>query len=292
MTQQGYDGELKILVIDGGSTDRTLEIVAEFPDVESLNNPHQVQSLGLNLGAAHASSEILVRADAHSRYASDYVQRSVDILLQGEAQAVGGPMRPEGQTPFERALAAAMQAPLAIGTGKFHSAKASGPVDTVYLGSFYRQHFLERGGFRHFRSGVAEDADMYFRWRKQGDTIYLDPDIRTTYRPRSSVQALWKQFLRYGSGKAEMWKVNGELPSWRPLAPLALVLSLLFGSVVALAGQTLLLVLVAVGWALVIAVAWTQSRHRSLWIPVLVATMHLSYGLGLLWSLMRPINRD
>ena len=200
-------------------------------------------------------------------------------------------MRAKGSAPIERAIAAAMGTPLGIGVAKFHSPDASGSVDTVYLGAFWRDHFLAREGYRHFRSGVAEDADLYFRWRAEGDLIYLDPSIRSEYRPRGSFPKLAKQFFRYGVGKSDMWAQNRTLPSWRPLGPLALVVALLGAGGLALKGIAAPLLLVASSWAVVVVLAWVQSKSWNPLVMLAVAIMHLTYGFGLLWGL-RPRRSD
>jgi len=286
LVSQEYEGVFEIFVIDGGSTDETREIARRFPLVRVLDNPMKRQSWGLNLGATASDAEILVRADAHSTYEADYVQRSIDVLGERKAQAVGGPMRAKGFTPIERAIAAAMGTPLGIGVAKFHSPGASGSADTVYLGAFRRDHFLTREGYRHFRSGVAEDADLYYRWRAAGDLVYLDPSIRSEYRPRGSFSKLAKQFFRYGVGKSDMWYQNGTLPSWRPLGPLGLVVALLFAGGLALSGVSGPLLLVASSWAVVVVLAWVQSQSWNPLVMLAVAVMHFTYGFGLVWGLL------
>ena len=283
LLDQQYEGDMEILVVDGGSTDATVELAVGF-GIEVLNNPHRAQSYGLNLAAENSRADILIRADAHSLYARDYVRTSVDVLMASGADVVGGPMRPVGTSPMQRAIAAAMQTPLAIGPAKFHSEAHTGEVDTVYLGAFRRTHFIHRAGYRHLPSGVAEDADMYFRWRQAGDLIYLDPAIYSEYYPRGTVKALAKQFHRYGAGKADMWSLNGTLPSMRPLAPLALVLALGVSLGLSAFGRVLPLAVVTGLWLLATGLAWFNSRSKNLRFPLVVMVMHLSYGWGLLRS--------
>ncbi len=292
LTTQEYDGELTIVAAEGGSVDGTPQRLAawqrRWPGLTVVDNPERVQSAGLNLAAAAAPGEILVRADAHTAYASDYVRRSVEVLLGSGAVAVGGPMRPEGRGAFGRAVAIAMQSKLATGPGKFHHEAEAGPVDTVYLGAFRRADFARLGGFRTFPSGSGEDADLYHRWRRQGGTVLLDPSIRSTYRPRETPAALARQHLRYGHVKGELLYVNGTWPSWRPLAPLVLVVGL---------AATALLAVVTPWW-------WPFAALLALWLAALLvvavpagrlapavllaaAIMHLAYGAGLVWGLLR-----
>jgi len=296
LLDQDYDGPLEIVVADGGSTDgtraRLAAVRARAGDrVRLLDNPGRLQAHGLSLAARHARGEVLVRADAHTTYARDYVRRSVTALRESGAAAVGGRLVPEGRTRGERAVALAMRSPLAVGPARFHHARRREEVDTVYLGAWRREDLLGLGGFRALPSGAGEDADLSWRIRRAGGRILLDPAIRSTYRPRGSVAAVARQHWRYGLAKAEMLWVNGALPSPRPLAPAALVTALGAGLGAAAAGRTRLpLLRVAASWAAVLAaVAVRPGRPAPLAAEVAAdtAAMHLSYGAGLLWGLVR-----
>ena len=287
---QDYPGRWEVVIADGGSTDATRQHIAEWQDRINLtlvDNPAQVQSEGLWLAATATDAEILVRADAHTTYASDYIRRSVEVLNETSATAVGGPMAPDAPSAFGAAVAGMMRTPLGIGPGAFHHGGERRSVDTVYLGAFRRSDFLNLGGMRTLPSRVAEDADFYWRMRRAGGTVLLDPAIRSVYRPRETWPALWQQFFKYGRGKADMLLVNGVWPSWRPLAPLLLVLGLLGGVGLGLFGIWWPLAALTLVWMLALVVA---ARGRPLCV-VVAATMHVSYGFGLLTGLARMPGR-
>lgn len=288
---QQYDGVLEIIVAEGGSTDRTPDLLRRRAEkdgrVRVIPNPRRRQSHGINLAAEAASGEILIRADAHTTYELDYVRRSVAEVLSGEFVAAGGPMRPVGVTPIGRAIAHAMRSRLAVGPAHFHHTSEAVEADTVYLGSFRKEQFL-RFGLRAFPSGVAEDADFYYRWRKAGGTVLVDPGIRSSYRPRETFRGLWRQNHRYGQGKAEMLFANGTFPSPRPLGPLVFTLLVLAGLVLGIAGLGWLPFWgVLLPWLAGLSIAARKSGRL---FPLTVAAgvvMHLSYGLGLLVGLLR-----
>jgi succinoglycan biosynthesis protein ExoA len=288
---QSYEGTLEVVVADGGSTDGTREwleaLSTRDPRVRVVDNPRRRQAYGLNDAAAAATGEILVRADGHSRYAPDYVARSVETL-QHVGGAVGGRMNPVGYDSFSDAVAAAMNSPLTMGPGRFHHASALERVDTVYLGAFFKEDFTRIGGMRSLPSGSSEDADFYFRFRAADGHVHVDPAIVSAYAPRNSWSALWRQYWRYGQGKAEMLWLNGRFPSWRPMAPLLLVASLIASIVTGLVfGVWGPVAGILAVWLAALAVVAFRSHANSALVLLAAATMHVAYGLGGLWGLLR-----
>jgi succinoglycan biosynthesis protein ExoA len=288
---QDYEGEIEIVVADGGSTDGTREKLGSWtrrdPRVVVIDNPERHQAFGLNRAAAAASHDVLIRTDGHTSYAPNYVRRSVEGVIELEA-AIGGRMNPVGRTRFGRAVAAAMNSPLTMGPARFHHAGAREEVDTVYLGAFLREGFEAIGGVRHLPSGSSEDADFYYRWRRSGRRVFVDPAIVTEYTPRDRPGSLWRQYFRYGLGKAEMLWVNGRFPSPRPLAPAALVVGLILAVVLGFATDRWW-PLVAGGGAWLALLAWVGVRSGEAAPTVMLAAgiMHLAYGLGTVWGLVR-----
>ena len=297
LAAQDYPGVLSVVIADGGSDDGTRERIARWQgplDLAVIDNPDRRQSPGLNRAAAVATGEILVRIDAHTVYAPDYVSASLRGLREPGVHAVGGALRPVGATRFGCAVAAAMQSPIATGPAKFHREDGGGEVDTVYLGAFSRDDFMVLGGLRSFPSGAGEDADFYYRMRRRGWRVRLDPSIRSEYRPRHHPGALLRQHFRYGQAKAELLWANGVFPSLRPLAP-ALLVAALVGSVAAVP---------AIGW-------WPLAAIGGVWLAALLVAgaatpamlplvvfasmvMHLGYGIGVWWGMLRgprPVQR-
>ena len=288
---QDYDGPIELVIADGMSSDRTRVLVearaSQDTRVRLVDNPQRRQAHGLNAAAAAASGEVLIRADGHSRYAPDFVSMSVTALKE-LGGAVGGRMNPVGDDRFSAAVATAMTSALTMGPARFHHATKREPVDTVYLGAFLREDFEDLGGLRAFPSGSSEDADFYYRWRRSGRRVHVDPAIRSTYVPRNRVGQLWRQYWRYGQGKTEMLWANGRFPSWRPLAPLMMVVAIATGVALgAISGYWWPLWLILGGWAAVLLMA-AAGGGRSAHLVVLAAgVMHLAYGLGGIWGLLR-----
>jgi glycosyltransferase involved in cell wall biosynthesis len=289
---QDYGGTLEIIVADGGSDDGTQARLTGWVErderVRFIDNPQRRQSPGLNAAAAVAAGDYLVRADGHTSYAADYVRRSIETLAESGADAAGGRMNPVGTVPFGKAVAAAMNSRLTMGPARFHHAERREEVDTVYLGAFGRDDYAAIGGFRNFPSGAAEDADFYHRWRRSGRTVVVDPEIHSTYTPRQTPGALASQYFRYGQGKTEMLWANGRFPSWRPWAPLLLILGIIAGLVILLVtGLAWPLLLLLGAWLIVIGIVAVRAKASTWRVFVAAGIMHLTYGCGLFWGLVR-----
>lgn len=227
---QDYPAALiEILVAEGRSTDGTRALLARLagadPRIRVIDNPARIQAAGLGLIVKEATGDVIVRMDVHCAYAPDYVRRCVEALERTGADNVGGAQRARADTPFQRALCAALRSPLATGGVAYRDPAAEGYVDTVFLGAFPRRVF-ETIGLWDPAAITNEDAELNQRILEAGGRIFLSRDIVVHYYPRTSVTALARQYLHYGRGRARTLLKRGRLPTLRPLGPFVLMSSL------------------------------------------------------------------
>jgi len=286
---QQYDGKLEVILAIGPSHDKALEIAQRLhvndPRVVIVENPTGRTAAGLNLAIARSQYGIIVRVDGHSNIPNNYCQLISEILESTGAVNVGGVMAAEGQTLFERSVARAMRSPLGVGASRFHTGGGAGEVDTVYLGAFRKEALLAAGGFDE-RFTRAQDWELNFRLRQTGGVVYFDPRLIVTYRPRSTIKALAKQYFEYGRWRRVVSRRHQGTINYRYLAPpftvAATALSLLLGWLVS--PVLLIPALVYAVFILIASGVIGKSMGEILCLPTILLTMHISCGLGFLTS--------
>lgn len=289
---QAYPADrMEILVADGGSRDRTRQLVAriaaEDRRVVLVENPGRIQAAGMNEAIRRARGDVVVRMDVHCAYARDYVRRCVEALESTGADNVGGAQRARADTAFQRALCAALESPLGVGGARYRSAAAEGLVDTVFLGAFRRRVFEEVGLYDP-RAITNEDAELNQRITKAGGRVWLSRDIVVHYHPRDDHRSVARQYFRYGRGRARTLLKHGGVPSIRPLLPFLMVLA---GTLLLLASPRSF-ALAAAAYAVVGGVeALRVGGHLGLrglattW--TIFPVLHLSHGAGVAAGLVR-----
>jgi succinoglycan biosynthesis protein ExoA len=286
---QHFSGAIEVILAVGPSQDDTMKIAQSIASRDSrvvvVENPTGKTAAGLNLAIAAARYSIIVRVDGHSQIPHDYCETAFQILNETGAVNVGGIMAAEGISLFERSVARAMRSPLGVGASRFHTGGGAGESDTVYLGCFRKEALLAVGGFDE-RFTRAQDWELNFRLRENEGVVYFDPRLKVTYRPRSTIKALAKQYFEYGRWRRVVSRRHKGSINYRYLAPpftvVATSLSLIAGG---LFGP--LFFIPALVYSVFILGASTiigKSLGEILCLPTILLTMHISWGLGFLTS--------
>ena len=285
-----------IVVCDGGSQDRTCEIVsglgAEFSQLRLLNNPKKLQSAAINLAVSHFSSpetKYVVRCDAHSIYPTNFLSDIVNSLETTGAASVVTAMDSVGVTCFEKANAWAVDSLLGSGGAAHRGGKKSGFVDHGHHAGFDVEWFRKIGGYDESFSH-NEDAEYDHRLRLAGGTIFLDASRRIQYTPRGNARSLARQYFNYGKGRAKTILKHAVRPKIRQLVPVAAVLGMLVGVLLmpvsiwfALLPASYLVVMLLVS----VTFALSKMSLCGLWTGCALATMHLSWGSGFLSQVLK-----
>lgn len=278
-----------IVVADGGSTDGTLNIVkhqlSKSKKLRLLHNNQKIQSAGVNLAVANYGTNIewLLRVDAHCLYPEDYTKILLNSALESKADSVVVPMITIAENGFQIAVATAQNSVIGTG-GSSHRSISSGKfVDHGHHALIKLKLFRNAGGYCEAMP-CNEDAELDFRMTKLGGKIWLEPNAAIQYFPRSTPHSLWKQYYKYGIGRASNLQRHKMRPKLRQLLPIFVPLSVA------------LIVLFPLHWLFaspflfwfslcMLAGILIGSKVDSRWALLsgfAAAIMHLSWGLGFL----------
>lgn len=303
---QDLDGPAELILALGPSTDGTTElaerIAAEDARVRLVHNPAAHIPVGLNAAIRASRYPTIVRVDAHSELSPGYAHRALDVLERTGAANVGGVMRADGRTPFQKAVARAYNSRAGLGGGAYHGGTHAGEAESAYLGVMRREVIEEVGLFDEtIRRG--EDWELNLRIRQAGHRVWFDPELSVTYWPRESWWRLARQFRATGAWRGELVRRYGRRNGLRFFAPPVLVLDVAAAVVIAvlqLSGvltgtaslvASLVYLPLAAYALLVIAMALAPGGGRSIreriWTLAVLPTMHLAWGLGFLGGVLR-----
>ncbi len=227
LAQDPPPGGFEIIVVDGMSDDGTRDILnqleKEDPRLRVVDNPRQITPCAMNTGIREARGRYIAIMGAHNRYASDYLLRSVEVLEETGADNVGGAMICEADSGWQSAIAAAHHSPFAVGGARWHNPTYEGPADTVF-GGVYRREVFDRIGLFDETLVRNQDDEFNLRLVRAGGKIWQSPRIKSWYKPRGSLRALFRQYMQYGYWKVRVIQKHKIPASVRHLIPSGFVL--------------------------------------------------------------------
>ena len=308
---QDYDGELELMIAVGPSRDRTAELARELAAADRritvVDNPTGKIATAINLAFRASSHPVVVRVDGHSMLPPGYIRTALQTLRETGAVNVGGVMAAEGITPFQQAVAWAMTSPYGVGAAKNHTGGEPGPADTAYLGVFRREAVEQVGGYNE-KFEIAEDWELNHRIRQAGGLIWFQPALRVTYRPRTTARALSIQYFRYGRWRRVVARQHAGTINPRYLAPPLAAAAVGAGTLAGLAGVSALAAGASGIWPPVLTVGFAAplgylaavslvgvraarqlTPAAAARLPLVLATMHMTWGAGFLTSPRRLV---
>lgn len=290
---------LEILVVDGMSTDKTPQIIADYsrryPYIRRIENPFRTQQRALNTGIRQSRGDLIVRMDAHSAFSEDYISQCVRYLVQSGADNVGGRIvtRPRRETLIGKAIAAALSCRFGVGNSHFRVDKGDLDEKPRWVRTVpyacYRREVFDKVGFFNEQIDRSEDAEFHCRMEKAGCRTLFVPTIISFYSARSTLKELWRHAFDNGVWIFRPYKFTRELrPALRHLVPFAFVGAIcLFGGLFSVGKffpAVLILLLGCYGLGNIIfsaRLAWQRKDWRLFFIlPIVFAILHVGYGAG------------
>jgi succinoglycan biosynthesis protein ExoA len=223
---QDYPEELlRVILVDGGSTDGTVGIAEErasadprltvVADGVSRNLP-----AALNVGLKLCEGDLVAKVDGHGWPELDFVSRAAEAFETGGENlgCVGGRPVQEGETRFGEALARARGSRFGVGGSEYAGSAERADVETVQCG-VYRRDVLEEVGDFDPTMNYGEDDELNWRVRKAGYRILLDTSIRFHYITRDSWKGAYRQYRNYGAARVRVARAHSGFLRPYHLAP-------------------------------------------------------------------------
>jgi glycosyltransferase involved in cell wall biosynthesis len=286
---QNYPGTLEIILAIGPSVDQTQQVATELAKKHSgiklIQNPKGLTTVGLNLAIAESSGEVIIRVDAHSELADNYIDRGVQILRETGSVLTGGIMNAKGNSPLQKAVAFGYGSRLGLGGGRYHVGGKAGEAESAYLGIFDAVALKKVSGYDE-KIIRGEDWDLAQRLKAQGGKIWFSPELVVNYWPRSNIKALAWQFYSTGVWRGELTRRSPSKASIRYFIPpiaLLLMIVLLVSAASGAIGITFPIIPIAL-YLLMLSLAAGTAKLLGvvdrLMIFIALPVMHLTWASG------------
>jgi len=220
----GIDPE--VVIVDGGSTDNTLEIVKEYSKilkVKVLSDHSRGLGYARDIGWRSTSAEYIVMLDSDVILNREFLMNAIELLEKDQKLgAVAAKLRPISLD--EGWLARFQEKNLAI---HLHHLDPPYPAEAIALHTactvFRRKVLEEVGGFDEFFNLAKEDSDISYRIRKAGYKLsYLNYYVLHLERAR-----VIKTNFRYGRSYVLISKKHPDMEKLWRLKNVVLTLSLI-----------------------------------------------------------------
>jgi succinoglycan biosynthesis protein ExoA len=295
ITDIGGNSDYEVLVMDGGSKDRTRQMVEDYgatnPRVKLIDNPKRLQSAAVNLAAKIAAPQarVIVRADCHAAYPPGFISQVIRSLRETDSVSVVVPMITKGLSGFQKAIATAQNSLLGNGGSAHRRLGPSRQVEHGHHAAFDRDFFVAIGGYDESFSH-NEDAELDFRINSQAGRIWLDTSVPITYYPRSNVKGLARQYFNHGAGRARTFWLHRPPLKLRQMAPLVILFGIIGCGLLSLAWPIFLLpplayLILCLGWGL--GRAWQSGDPDLAGMGIAAMVMHLGWAVGFLRQSIR-----
>ena len=233
---QKTEEQIEVCIAVAPSEDSTLDVAKRIEldneNVTLVENPSGETPAGLNLAITNTQAPVIVRLDAHAELEEEYISTALETLKKTGAANVGGRQNPVGATPFEKAVGIAISSRFGAGDARFRTGGEEGEVDTVYLGVFDRNS-IENVGLFNESLIRNQDAELNWRLRETGKKIWFQPELIASYKPRSTLKELAKQYYDYGKWRRHVVSIHPRSIKLRQLIPplnaLVFLLGIIFG---------------------------------------------------------------
>ena len=282
---------IEVVLMDSNSTDNTRLVMEEFKknnetlSVQIVTNERQIQAAGFNEGVKHATGDVVLKIDAHSRIPADFVQKNVDEILAG-AYVCGGnrPTVVDSADDFSKTLHIVEESALGSSIANYRKSDVKRKVNSIFHG-MYRKEVFDKVGLADERLLRTEDNEFHYRVRKAGYDIIFNPEIESYQYIRPTFTKMIQQKFANGYWIGLTSHVCRDCLSLFHFGPGVFVATLLVLMILTLVSfvpllTVVFLYLLAVLGLSIFEISKQKFNPTLLLIPFIMIAIHFAYGVG------------
>jgi len=183
----------EVVVVDGGSTDGTLETLRRAEGITLIHEPGASIARGRNVAIAAATHDVIAVSDADCVLEPDWLERLL-VPIEAGADIAMGAYRPIAETFLDRCMAAVnLPDPAEWDEATFMPSGRSV--------AFRRSAIEAASGYLEWLA-IGEDMYVNHRWRELRMDMRLARDAVVWWRLRPDLRSTWTQYFRYARGDA------------------------------------------------------------------------------------------
>jgi glycosyltransferase involved in cell wall biosynthesis len=201
LQEQSYT-QKEIIIVDDGSTDRTLDMVKRYPGIKILKQQHCGPGAARNLGANKAEGKILIFIDADMTFDKKYIENLIKPILKNKS-VIGTTHDYEVVNNVDNIWSRCW--------GRIRVSKERAK-DVKIFRAIRKSKFLEMGGFDR-RYGYADDQTFWFKYKVRP---IVAPDTTCYHKNPKTLKQVYKQ-SRWIGASLDFKLAKGFLKYFVPL---------------------------------------------------------------------------
>lgn len=292
--------KLEIIIVDGLSTDRTVEVARELGAMVIIN-AKQTVSPGRNIGFENSKGELIAFTDADCVVDTKWLINSVKYFEDEKVACVGGPnLTPESESSFGKAVGFVFDQPV-FAAGSIHARELDEIKEVSSIpgcNAIYRKTVLSQVMPLDESMLTGDDTLLNREILDLGYKLLYTPDVIVLHFRRPSPKRLWRQFYRYAIGRLQVGKKDKRLLNLMhvliglslPIILLAIVLLLWTQNYFVLTVSIIASLLFLLYYSIKGMFKW-KSISVGLWVPFIIILIMEAWSFGFLRELIFPMKR-